>query len=119
MKIAPDSQKESANYDDRRRLPRYRYSAPLTIRPSEGTETAGISFEISENGMSAMVGEELKVGDQVELEPVGGGKMAAIVRHGTGKLFGFEFVNPSPEQVRNIADRCETLPQFTFQAPGV
>jgi PilZ domain len=119
MKTSPDSQKSSASFEDRRRLPRYRYSAPLTIRPSEGPEIAAISFEISENGMSAMVGNQLKVGDTVELDPVGGGKMTAIVRHGTGKLYGFEFVNPSPEQVRNIADRCETLHQFSFQAPGV
>ena len=119
MKTAPDSQEMSANYDDKRRLPRYRYSAPLTVRPAEGPEIAAVSLEISENGLSAMVGDPLTIGDKVELEPVGGGKMPAVVRHGAERLYGFEFVNPSPEQVRNIADSCETLPQFSFHAPGV
>jgi len=119
MKTAPDSQNESALHEDRRRHPRYRYSVPFTIRPAEGPEIAAISFEISESGISAMIGNELKVGDRVELDPIGGGKMAAIVRHVTGKLYGFEFVDASPEQVRNIKEKCELLPRFRPQALGV
>jgi hypothetical protein len=119
MKTAPDSKEDSAIQNVRRRHPRYRYSVPFTIRRGEGPAIPAISLEISESGISALVGDQLKVGDQVELEPIGGGKMTAVVRHNTGMLYGFEFVNPSSEQIRKIAERCEMLPQFRTKALGI
>ena len=53
---------------DRRRFPRYRLSAPITVRSMGLPEMRGMSIEISEGGMSAAVGVGLKVGDAVELE---------------------------------------------------
>jgi hypothetical protein len=70
---------------------------------------SGKSVEISESGMSAVAGGLRKVSETVELEPVAGGKLGARVRHMLGGLYGFEFVSPSEEQVRRIAENCKKL----------
>jgi|HubBroStandDraft_1064217.scaffolds.fasta_scaffold295930_2 hypothetical protein len=97
---------------ERRRFPRYRYSAPIIVRPANSPELRGISLEISECGASLMVGAPLKVGDTVELEPIGGGRATAVVRRGFGKLFGFEFLQLSSEQAANIREMCKMLPPY-------
>jgi hypothetical protein len=119
MKTAQDSKEDSAAQNDRRRHPRYRYSVPFTVRRGEGPAIPAISLEISESGISALIGDQLKIGEQVELESIGGGKMTAVVRHSTGMLYGFEFVNPSPEQVEKIMQKCQTLPKFHAKGLGV
>jgi PilZ domain len=97
---------------DRRRHARYRYSAPIAVHPSGGSAIPGISLEISESGMSALIGAALIVGDTVELEPVAGGRVAALVRRHTGKIYGFEFLNLTPAQIQQIADSCKSLPKY-------
>jgi c-di-GMP-binding flagellar brake protein YcgR len=97
---------------ERRKYPRFRFSAPIIVRLANAPQVRGMSVEISESGMSAMVGADLKVGDAVELEPVGGGICAAVVRRSFGKLCGFEFVNLSPEQARKIREACTMLPLY-------
>jgi hypothetical protein len=69
-------------------------------------------MEISECGMSLMVGGPLKGGDIVELEPIGGGRATAVVRRGLGKLYGFEFLQLSSEQAANIREMCKMLPSY-------
>ena len=69
----------------------------------------GISVEISEKGMSAMVSGSLKPGDRVELGSQAGGPISAVVRDKIGQLYGFEFVNLSPDQVRRILQTCKSL----------
>lgn len=59
--------------------------------------------------MSAVASGVLKVGETVELEPVAAGKVRARVRHKLGALYGFEFVGPSEEQARPIAEDCQKL----------
>src|SRR5262249_31769483 len=95
--------------NERRRRPRYRCSAAITIRPVERAAISGISVEISESGMSAVANGRLGVGETVELEPVAGGKLRAVVRYKLGSLYGFEFMNPSEEQVRQITENCKKL----------
>jgi hypothetical protein len=69
----------------------------------------GISVEISEKGMSAMVSGSLKTGDRVELTPHAGGQISAVVRHKIGQLYGFEFVSLSPGQAQLILQTCKSL----------
>jgi hypothetical protein len=76
-------------------------------------------MEISEGGLSALVGADFHVGDRLELDPVGGGKAEAIVRRSVGRLCGFEFLNLSPEQVENIRERCKKLPLHPGGIVGV
>ncbi len=97
---------------ERRRFPRYRLSAPITVRSKGLPEMRGMSIEISEGGMSAAVGVGLKVGDAVELEPVGGAAAAAVVRRILGRLCGFEFLNLSPEQARKVREMSGMFPLY-------
>lgn len=106
-------------FADRRSRPRYRFSTPITISGAGSEHVPAITMEISENGLSALVGAEFHVGQQLELDPVGGGKAAAIVRRSVGRLCGFEFLGLSQEQVQNIRERCKTLPLYRGGTIGV
>jgi hypothetical protein len=50
-----------------------------------------MAFEISESGMSAATPNILLVGEHVELNPVMGFRLQAIVRRKSGAMYGFEF----------------------------
>ncbi len=76
-------------------------------------------MEISESGLSALVGADLHVGDRLELEPIGGGKAESIERRTVGRLCSFEFLNLSPEQVQHIRERCKRLPLYKSKIIGV
>jgi PilZ domain-containing protein len=97
---------------ERRKFPRYRYSAPIVVHPTNGPEVRGMALEISESGMSAMVGGSLKVGDTVELELGSGGPSVAAVRRCLGKLCGFEFLSLGPDQAAKIREMCRALPLY-------
>ena len=112
MKHSPTVTEVALNVSERRRFPRYRYSAPIIVRPANVSEVRGMTVEISECGASVIVGALLKVGDTVELEPLGGGRAAAVVRRSFGKLCGFEFLDLSPEQAGKIRDMCRMLPLY-------
>jgi hypothetical protein len=104
---------------ERRSHARYRLSTPITIRTLEGGTAPAITMEISERGLSALIGTDFRVGDKLELEPIGGGKAEAIVRRSAGRLYAFEFLNLSPEQLQMIRDRCKTLPLYNGKIIGV
>ncbi len=112
MNHSPIATEVPLSISGRRRFPRYRYSAPITVRASSVLDAAGMSVEISECGMSVITGAALKMGDRVELGPVCGGPAAAVVRRSLGKLCGFEFLNLSSEQAAKIREMCKMLPQY-------
>jgi hypothetical protein len=89
---------------ERRRTPRYRFSEAVAIQCPGGPLMTGISVEISQGGMSAMVNGLLQVGDVAEVYPVAGGPVQARVRHKLGLLYGFEFTQISAAQIRQIAE---------------
>jgi hypothetical protein len=97
---------------DRRRHVRYRFSAPITVHLNGSSAIPGITLEISESGMSALMGTTLVVGDTVELEPVVGGRVSALVRRHNGKIHGFEFLNLTSGQIQEIAEVCKSLPKY-------
>jgi hypothetical protein len=97
---------------ERKRFPRYRYSVPIIIRPANATESPAMSVEISEYGLSAVTGISLNVGDLVELEPIGGRSVTAVIRRRFGRFCGFEFLNLSTEQAEKIREMCRRLPQY-------
>ncbi|MGA7219760.1 MAG: PilZ domain-containing protein [Candidatus Sulfotelmatobacter sp.] len=102
----------TAGVAERRKFARHRLSAPVTVRLSDGSESIGMTVEISEGGMSALFGAPLKVGDKVTLEPVGGGAAAATVRRQMGKFYGFEFLQLGPQQSSKIRETCKMLPPY-------
>jgi hypothetical protein len=108
----PGAGEEEPPTFERRRSRRYRYSAPISIRTERATDIQGVSIEISETGTSMMTSAELKVGETVELEPVGGRATKAIVRRNVGKLYGLEFLCLNPAQVEEIRKICKNLPAY-------
>lgn len=103
---------EAVPVPDRRRHPRYRYSVPITVRRASKQNVLGISIEISESGMSALISEALEVGEQVKVEPIAGSRVAAIVRRNAGKVYGFEFSDLTSAQVQQIREICKTLRRY-------
>ena len=104
---------------DRRRHPRYRLSVPIAISASDGVVTPGISIEISVSGISAISAHPLKLNDTVELAPIADGKVLACIRHNIGKIYGFEFLNLTPEQSQHITERCKCYPLYRGKSLGI
>jgi hypothetical protein len=113
------SQEASQNVPDRRRHPRYRYSAPITVLAADGSVVPGITLEISESGLSAVFGVPLRVGDKTEVEPIAGGKASARIRRNFGKVYGFEFLDLTTEQVHHLREKCKMLPIYRCQALAI
>ena len=112
MNPSPIAKEVPLGVPERRRFPRYRYSAPIIVRAANVPEARGMTVEISECGASIVVGASLKLDDTVELEPVGGGIASAVVRRNFGRLYGFEFLNLSAEQAGKIEEMCKMLPLY-------
>jgi hypothetical protein len=104
---------------DRRRHPRHRLSVPITIWLHDGSAVAAMTLEINENGMSICVNAKLAVGLKVVLEPVAGGRVAAIVRYNVGRVCGLEFLDTSEEQVGKIRALCLRLPRYDGKGLGI
>ena len=110
---------KSPDLADRRRHPRYRFSEPMKVRCQDGACLDGMSVELSQSGMSAMIQGPLKPGDVVRLQPVTGVSTAAVVRHKLGMLYGFEFLELAGEQARKIAERCRKCEPWRASARTV
>ena len=104
---------------DRRRHPRYRFSIPITIRSTNGLAMQGITIEISQSGMSAITADALTVNETVELEPITAGKVSAMVHRAVGRVYGFEFLNLTPEQGQKITEICKSLPLYRGKSLGI
>ena len=113
------SQKVVEAFPDRRRHPRYRFSEPVTICSAGGVVIPGIGIEISVSGMSAITADSLKMNDIVDIEPIAGGKMQAVVRRNIGRVSGFEFLNATAEQAGRIGESCRLLPRYLGTSLGI
>ncbi|MGA8492580.1 MAG: PilZ domain-containing protein [Terriglobales bacterium] len=113
------SQSVAQTVPDRRRHPRYRFSAPITIRSGDNLTMQGISIEISRSGMSAITADALTVNETVELEPIATGKVLAKVRRVVGRVYGFEFLDLTDEQGRRITEICKSLPLYHGKSLGI
>lgn len=102
---------------DRRKYTRHRYSKDVEIhleKPgSRYNQYDAVSFEVSEGGMSAATPNILFMGERVQLYPIMGFRVSAIVRRKHGAMYGFEFIELTDEQRETIREKCEELPVFT------
>jgi c-di-GMP-binding flagellar brake protein YcgR len=112
MRTEAVSREAAASALDRRRHVRYRFSAPITIYPKDCSAVKAVSLEISESGISALVSGALPVGEAVDLEPIAGSRVSALIRRHHGKIYGLEFLNLTPAQIKQIAQDCKALPKF-------
>jgi hypothetical protein len=87
-----------------RRHPRIFFTVPLTLHHlvSGGVQSAhGITLDISEAGLGALVQGDLRLGETVEVDlPLPGRILnaVAIVRHTSSMRSGFEFLGLTPEE---------------------
>lgn len=87
-----------------RRHPRALFTVPLTLHHlgARGVRTShGISLDISEGGLGALVQGSLQVGDTVAIDiPLPKSRLSAvaIVRHSSSVSSGFEFVGLTAEE---------------------
>jgi hypothetical protein len=93
-----------------RQHPRVLFSIPITLRHLCGggiRSTHGISLDLGEGGLGAIVQGEVYVGETVAIDfrlsdqPV---TTVAIVRHTSNVRSGFEFVGLTPEERLQIAN---------------
>ena len=82
----------------------------------DGIEIPATTFEISESGMSAATPNYLNVGEVVELFPIVGEWVNAIVRRKVRAMYGFEFLGLTEGQSKRLRELCEGLPPFTSMA---
>ena len=92
-----------------RRYVRSLFTIPITLRHlmQGGVRTSrGISLDLSEGGMGALVKTALKVGDMVEIDiqlSEHSFTVIGIVRHSSSLRSGFEFMGLTPEERGQIA----------------
>ena len=85
------------------------FSVPITLRrlvPGGVRLTHGITLDISEGGLGALVQSGLRVGETVSLElelPDYDLQAVAIVRHSSSSRSGLEFLGLTPEERGRIA----------------
>jgi hypothetical protein len=109
--------RQSSTGAEKRRFSRHRYTNSIEIRVEDPRgrfdEFDAMTFEISEGGLSAATPNILVVGETVQLNPVMGFRVKAIVRRKNGAMYGFEFINLVDKQRETIRKQCEKLPLFS------
>lgn len=112
-----DPRETAVDVLERRRHTRHRYSTSIEVRvedPRGRYDTFdAMTFEISESGISAATPNILIIGERVELYPVLGFRLGAIVRRKNGAMYGFEFQRLTEQQAETIRKKCESLPIFS------
>jgi PilZ domain-containing protein len=92
------------------RYPRTMFSVPVTLRhlaTGRIRTTRGISLDISEGGLGAIVQGDLRVGEMVKIDvPIPECPLTAvvIVRHTSSVRSGFEFLGLTAEERWQIAN---------------
>lgn len=113
LDTAPESsQSPVEGIPDRRRHTRHRFVRPIVVWLGDGSASSGMSFEMSQSGLSAVIHGKLRVGEQVELSTIVGHRLSAVVRRNHDKFYGFEFLNLTEEQSQKLAEYCTKLPLF-------
>jgi hypothetical protein len=102
------AERRNGNHGVRRHL-RYPFSVPLTVLhllPDGFRSCHGISVDLSEGGLGAILTDDLRVGEIVKVDlplPSGSVIMAAIVRHSNHRRAGLEFLGLTLEERQRIS----------------
>jgi hypothetical protein len=81
-----------------RRHPRFKLEVGIRVYPRSTAMVHGDTVDLSESGISAILREEVPVGEVVRLEftlPLGDVEILAMVRHRNAFRYGFQFVEAS------------------------
>lgn len=94
-----------------RRHPRYKLDIDVRIYARNSPVVRGHSVDISESGISAMLREEVNIGEVVRLEftvPTGDVVIHALARQRNAFRYGFEFLE-AISQLEIIQRACRQL----------
>ena len=94
-----------------RRHPRYKLETDIRIYPRNSAVVRGHSVDISESGISAILRDEVPVGEVLRLEftlPTGDVEIHALVRQRNAFRYGFEFLE-AISQLEIIQRACQQL----------
>lgn len=105
----PKHPNPSPRWVERRKHPRYQYVREIEIC-REGIVYTATTFEISESGMSAATPNLFRVGAIVEISPIVGRAVKAIVRRKLGTMYGFEFLGLTDDQRKSFANSASNSP---------
>jgi hypothetical protein len=86
---------QTRNAVDNRRCPRFKFEVSMLIYPRGCAVVRGDTVDISESGISAMLRQEVPIGELVRLEftlPHGNVEVLALVRQRNAFRYGFQFV---------------------------
>jgi hypothetical protein len=78
-----------------RRHPRFKLEVGIRVYPRGAAVVRGDTVDVSETGISAMLREEVPVGEVVRLEftlPLGEVELLALVRQRSAFRYGFQFL---------------------------
>ena len=98
-----------------RRHPRTIFSVPITVHflvDGRAHSSHGITLDISEGGMGALIQAGLQVGETIQIDlPLPGHflTVVAVVRHCSKLRSGFEFVGLTPEERGQITAASSLL----------
>lgn len=96
---------------DGRRYPRFKLEVDIRVYPRNSEVVRGHTVDISQSGISAMLREEVPIGEVVRLEfslEVGDVDVHAIVRQRNAFRYGFQFVETT--SAHNVIGRmCRQL----------
>jgi len=84
-----------------RRHRRFKLEVQIRIYPRDCPVVRGDTVDISESGISAILREEIPIGEVVRLEfalPIGEVEILAMVRQRNAFRYGFQFVETSSAQ---------------------
>lgn len=117
MALAQLMRKQEAAWPKPRSLRRFRVAVPVLLKMERAgvSETIhGESVNLSESGTGAQFDRELRVGEVVSLNlHLSPGqiflKVPAQVRHSSGRIHGFEFLQTTPAQRQLVRLACETM----------
>ncbi len=107
--IHPEIERHHASLPFRRYV-RALFSVPITVRHlgrNGVRSTRGISLDLGEGGLGAIVQGDVRVGDTVAIDLRLNGQSlttVAIVRHTSSVHSGFEFVGLTPEERLQITN---------------
>jgi PilZ domain len=100
-----------------RRFPRHKVDIRVRVtlpKPADPPVTYGRGNELGQGGMAIFINADLKVGEMLEVElPVLASarplKLKAEIRNRDGFRYGMQFMDTSPEEVRQLIQLCQLL----------
>jgi DNA-binding response OmpR family regulator len=115
--LAQLMRRQEAEWPKPRSLRRFRVEVPVLLkmeRAGRSETIRGQSVNLSETGTGASFDRELRVGEVVSLNlHLASGqislKVPAQVRHSSGRVHGFEFLQTTPAQRQLVRLACETM----------